>query len=61
MDRREALQVFLTEVVPHFRDEDRWEDLAWNLIDKLTAEQLEELTAEYASGGLVEMSEEWSS
>ena len=58
--RREALQVFLEEVVPLFREKGSWEDLAWNVINKLTEEQLIELKADFDDGMLILSTDEWA-
>lgn len=59
MSRRDALQEFIEEVVPAFRDRNAWEDLAWNVIGKLTAEQLAELKNDYEAGLMVMQDDEW--
>ena len=60
MSKREALQTFITEVVPAFRDRDAWQDLAWNVINKLEEEQLEELLEEFRDGLLIVATDDWS-
>jgi enoyl-CoA hydratase/carnithine racemase len=55
--RRQALQEFLTSVVPEFRNSDAWEELAWNIVGALTANQLTELSDSYKKGEFVEFNE----
>ena len=60
MSRRDALQDFLSEVVPVFREKGNWEDLAWNVINKLTEEQLVELRSDFEAGLLISATDEWA-
>ncbi len=59
MSRRDALQSFITEIVPEFREKGNWEDLAWNVINKLSEEQLVELKADYDAGLMIMATDEW--
>ncbi|HUF97672.1 MAG TPA: hypothetical protein VMM60_06040 [Ilumatobacter sp.] len=60
MSKRDALQEFLSEVVPAFREKNAWEDLAWNVINKLTEEQLVELKADFDNNLMIFSTDEWA-
>ena len=60
MSRREALQTFITDVIPTFREKGAWEDLAWNVINKLNEEQLTELRREFDEGLLILATDDWA-
>jgi hypothetical protein len=59
-DRRNALQRFLTSVIPHFRNAEEWEDLVWNIIQILTSDQLIELTNDFENDKFIEMNRDVS-
>ena len=59
MNRRDALQDFLSEVIPTFRDKGAWEDLAWNVIGVLTEEQLRQLKADFDGDLMIMSTDEW--
>ena len=60
MSRREALQQFLGDVIPAFRDRGAWEDLAWNLINALTEEQLQRIKEDFDNGLMIVATDEWA-
>lgn len=60
MSKRESLQAFITEVVPTFRDRNAWQDLAWNVINKLEEDQLDELLEDFRDGLMIVATDDWS-